>query len=1105
MTVGEWLQSLGLSQYEALFRERQIEMDVLPDLTEADLKGLGVALGSRKRLMKAIADLESADPSRGTSGSKAAAATAVDAVARRPLSILFCAFESSTPAAQFDVEEWRDILAPYADKASQAVMSFGGRVLPSLSDGLMVAFGYQQTEENDAERAVRAALAIQRAAGELNASASPIAPKLLARIGIESGKLVIDSMGGVFGMATSVAARVQAEADPGSVLVTANVQRQVAGVFIAEDKGDHTLKGVPHAVHLYRIERVVSGRRRTGPRTLTPFAGREKELELLLRSWELARSGEGQFVLIDGDPGIGKSRLLREFQVGVGEAPHTWIDWSASQLLQNTPLHPAAEWARSRFGASKAQTDRLADLESVLTQVGLDAQAVSPLVAPLLEIPLPPNRVSTHPLDELRRLQLATLESWILAGARRLQPMILAFEDLQWSDPTSLDLLTNLADSGAQAPLLIVATARPEFIPPWRARAHHARIALAPLDQSSVRQMVGALASQRVISEEIVDVVNERTGGVPLFVEEVTRLLLERGEEIGVQGIPPTIQQSLAARLDRLGPAREIAEIGAVLGREFSYALLRDVSGLPGTALQASLDRLVEAGILYADGAPPEASYRFKHALVQDEAHENLLTSHRQALHLRAAEVLRESGNGRASLEPEAIARHFAEAGRRDLAIEWWGNAGDQALRRSAFREAISHLGKAIELADAPTRESGQSHSAEEANRSLKLHSDYAQAVMWSRGFAAEEAKVAFARVHDLTAQTGDIVERFNEYNGRWLRSYVKAELRTARETAETFLREAERAGRPMEAGAARRILGLTCLFQGEFAKARSHFERTLSNYTPERDRESRFRFNVETGACAAGYLALACWHLGDVARAGPLVDSAVSQAFELGHVPTIVNVHTFKAILDARRGRRDEALRAIEVQVRLGREHGMSLYVAFGEMFAIWARSRVSGGEGAANVFQPMLATYMSEGNRVGAPYFHYLLGELECQSGEAASALKRIEEGLQIADETDEHWSDPELYRLRGEILGAQDPKCGRAEEAFVTAIAVARRQESRSFALRAALALAELRHASGRPSGALAVLNGALEGLPPTPEMPEFARAEALVVALNEVCVH
>ena len=420
--------------------------------------------------------------------------------------------------------------------------------------------------------------------------------------------------------------------------------------------------------------------------------------------------------------------------------------------MQNTPLHPIAEWGRARFGGAEvAGEKRLAELEAALGSVGLDAAEYAPLLAPVIDAPLPPGRVPKLSPEELRSRQLAALAAWVLAGART-QPLVLAFEDLHWADPTSLDVLQALAERGAQAPLLIIATTRPEFRPPWKLRSHHGVISLAPLDAGEVARMVGEIATRHALSKDVIAGVSERSGGVPLFVEEVTRLLLERGEQGGVQAIPPTLQQSLAARLDRLGSAREIAQIGAVLGRGFSHALLQAVGGRwSEPALRAALDQLADAELLFVEGVAPHANYRFKHALIQDAAYDSLLKSRRQTLHRRAAEVLLASP----APEAEALAHHFTQAGQTELAIEWWGKAGDQALRRSAFAEAISHLGKAIELSDkaggaAPRRDAAATASA---SQRLKLQTEYGQAVMWGKGFAADETKDAFARAAELATR----------------------------------------------------------------------------------------------------------------------------------------------------------------------------------------------------------------------------------------------------------------------------------------------------------------------------------------------------------------
>ena len=692
MDVAIWLRGLGLERCHAAFRDNLIDMDIVHELTESDLEKLGLPLGDRKRVLKAIACLP---PPEATASAPTAATRRRGEAERRPITVLFCDLVGSTRlAAKLDAEDWRDLVGAYLDDAARAVTQHGGHVAKKLGDGLMALFGYPRAQENDAERAARAGLAILRALEDLNvANAARELPALAARIGLDSGPVVVDSAGEVFGDAPNLAARVQSAAEPGTMLVTAAVRRQVAGLFVVEERGPHELKGVPGSPVLYRIARPSGGGRRASARSQTPLVGREDDLAVLVKRWERVRSGDGQFIQIVGEPGLGKSRLIEEFRGRLAETPHSWVEWTSSQLLQNTALHPLAEWGKQRFGGAEVAAERrLADLESSLTQVKLNPVEFAPLLAPLFDTSAATVGASELTPDELRRRQLAAMAAWLLAGARA-QPLVLAFEDLHWADPTSLDLLKMLAERGATAPLMIVATARPEFRAAWATRSHHGVISLVPLDRQQVRQMIDVIAERHALSAEAIEGVTIRTGGVPLFIEEVTRLAIEGGE----QTIPLTLQQSLAARLDRLGDARDVAQIGAVVGREFTFSLLLAIAGSPAAELSAALEKLADADLVFVEGIAPDSSYRFKHALIQEAAYESMLRSKRREIHAHIAEALVRLQPAIVETAPETLATHLARAGDAAGAAEYWRRTGRLAQRNSAYREAIGAYQSALQ------------------------------------------------------------------------------------------------------------------------------------------------------------------------------------------------------------------------------------------------------------------------------------------------------------------------------------------------------------------------------------------------------------------------
>ncbi len=757
-----------------------------------------------------------------------------------------------------------------------------------------------------------------------------------------------------------------------------------------------------------------------------------------------------------------------------------------------------------RFGGPEAAPERrLAELESLLSDANLNSGKLAPLLAPMVGIPVPPERLLSLSSEEIRRGQLTAMVEWAVAGSRN-QPLVLVFEDLQWFDPTSVDLVQAMIEGNAQAPIFILATARPEFRPPWGVRPHHKVISLAPLDEVQVQRMIAELASLRTLSTDVKRRVSERAGGVPLFIEEVTQLILERGERRGAQAIPPTLRQSLAARLDRLGRAREVAQIGAVLGRSFSYPLLRDVAtnseppyeGLDETSLQSALTRLVDAALLFVEGTPPEASYRFKHALIRDAAYEGLLRSRRQTLHRRAAAALIA-----AQSEPEAIAHHFTAAGVTNLAIEWWGNAGEDALRRSAFKEATAHLGKAIALADEAERERPEARDPALSERRLKLHTDYGHAAMWLKGFAAEEMSAAYARAGQFAGPTDEPAPRFVAYYAECLTSFMRGEHRQAHAEAEAFLREAEAEGRPTEAGVACRVLGFVSLLLGDLQAARTALERTLGDYIRERDRETLFRFGNDTQVSATNFLALTQWHLGELERARRLSDELNRRATELGHAASIASALFFKTVLESRRGHITATRLTVDALLALTEELKLKTYTDLGRLYANWVRGKDGDPDAGALGLKQALASYLAQGNKSGAPSFYGLLAELEAMRPDPESALEAVDAGLAIAEKTGEHYTDPYLYRLRGDLLlmrslGEAIP----AEEAFQSALAVANAQGARGYALLASLSLAKLYQSTGRRDGAQGILVPALEGFSPTQEMPEIAEAQALLGRLE-----
>ena len=700
---------------------------------------------------------------------------------------------------------------------------------------------------------------------------------------------------------------------------------------------------------------------------------------------------------------------------------------------------------------------------NTLALIKLDPAENVPLLAPLLDIPLPPERALALAPEELRRRQLAALTAWMMAGAR-VQPVVLALEDLHWADPTTLDVLRGIAERGALAPLFIVATTRPEFRPPWSMRSHHGAISLAPLDRAQVREMVVELAARHAFPREVVEDVAARTGGVPLFVEEVTRLLLERGEQGGgIQAIPATLQQSLMARLDRLGPAREVAQVGSVIGRDFSYGLLRDVAGMEDAQLQATLEKFAEADIVLVQGLPPESDYRFKHALIQDAAYENLLKSRRQVLHRRVAEILRDRFPATAAIEPEALAHHFTQAGVIDAAIGYWLKAGEQALARSAMREAEVLLRRGLSLV--PRLTDGILRQEHELDLQITLGRVLSQTL----GFHTQAAGDAYCRARQICDELNRPGKLLPILYGQWVNCQVGADFKRAEQFAAEMLNLGELGGDVIARVVGYRASGATSLQLGDFSAACTFLEQGLELYDPAQRVLYGDMTSVDTRVALLGYLAqtLACCGYPDRARSRS--DEAVAEARDISHAPTLAHMlwHAW-CVGWCAHAEPSKLLSYADELVALSADRELRFWHKRGMMCRGWCLAALGLGEQGI----PLMTDGLSDVDHYVGPLLRTMLAGACGMIGQPGVGLTHLAEAERQTRTAQVRWCQSEMLRTRGGLL-ALTGDWTAAQASFHEAIALAQRQSAKFFELRAALDLARLWRDQGKPQQARELL--------------------------------
>jgi class 3 adenylate cyclase/predicted ATPase len=1006
---------------------------------------------------------------------------------RRQLTVMFCDLVDSTSlSSQLDPEEYRDVVRAYQRVCSEVITRFDGHIAQLLGDGLLVYFGYPQAHEDDPHRAVRTGLEILAAMGDLNTRLNrEKGIQLTIRLGIHTGLVVVGEMGGggrqeqlALGETPNIAARIQGLAESNTLAVSEATYRLVEGYFTSELLGKHTLRGVFQPLNIYRVlgaSGVTSRLDIVQARGLTPLVGREQEVGLLLERWEQAKAGHGQVVLLSGEAGIGKSRLVQVLKDYVANESHVRWECRSAEYYQNTALFPLVDLFQRllRFEAHETPNAKLEKLEQMLSQYRLPLETTVPLFAPLLSLLIPEHRYPPLNLSPQRQRQ-KTLEAIVamLLELAEHQPMLFIVEDLHWTDPTTLELLNLVIDQTPTASLCVLLTCRPHFQPIWHHRSYITEMTLNHLSYTQVEQIVNRMTDGKALPPEVLAQIIEKTDGVPLFVEEMTKAILESGHLKDVDGhyerigsfatfaIPATLQDSLMARLDRLVTAKAVAQYAAVIGRQFAYDLLSMVSQLDAATLQQELGRLVEAEIVYQRGLPPQAIYVFKHALIQDAAYQSLLKSTRQHYHQRIAQVLEEQFVEIAEAQPELLAYHYTEAGLTEKAVHYWYQAGQSAIERSAHVEAIAHLRQGLALLQTLPE------TLERTQREVNMHIALGASLLATKGYGAPEVEQIYIRAQHLCEQLEDHHHLFPVLRGLWNYSFASAECQTAHVLGERLLILAQQVQDTAMLVAAHRAFGSTLFCLGVPASAYTHFAQGIALYHPQHHRASASLYGGDVGVLCYAHSGWTLWQLGYPDQALAQNDAAVTLAQQIMHPLSLCFALSETAVCRAFRHEVRCTLEHAEAAISLATEQGFLVWMAFSSILRGWALVHQGRAQEGIEQIQQGLRAYRATGTEIARPYFLSLLAEAYGIMRQPEAGLTVLAEALTHVDTTGERWCEPELHRLKGELLLQQSlDNSTEAETCFQQAITIAQNQQAKSWELRAATSLARLWQQQGK----------------------------------------
>jgi class 3 adenylate cyclase/predicted ATPase len=1116
VNVTEWLRGLGLEQYAAAFRDNDIDEEVLRRLTGEDLRELGVtSIGHRHRLLDAIAALDSRQRAVDASPVPYPAPRAdIGGVERRQVTVMFCDLVGSTAlSSRLDPEDLREVIAAFDSAVADVITRFDGFVSRYMGDGVLAYFGYPQAHEDDAERAVRAGLGALDAVGRLDIKSV----KLQARVGIATGLVVVGDLIGeglaleqsVVGETPNLAARLQALAEPDATVIAASTRRLVGDLFEYRDLGAVEVKGIPAPVLASQVLRpsVVASRfQALRGSALSPLIGRDEEINLLLRRWSRAKAGDGQIVLVSGEPGLGKSRITVALEERLLAEPHLCLRYFCSPYHQDSALFPFVEQLgrAAGFVPDDPPEARLEKLETMLARASAPDEDVA-FLADLMSLPASVR----HPLPNLnpQRKRKRTLKALLrqLEGLAYQQPVVMVFEDAHWIDPTSSELVDLIVERVRSLPVLLIVTFRPGFQPPWVGQSQVSMLALNRLDRRDRLALIAQIAGGKALPDEVADQIADRTDGVPLFVEELTKSVLESGLLRAERGryalhgalpplaIPTTLHSSLLSRLDRSASVRLVAQIGAAIGREFSYALLRTVSRLHEEELQPSLARLVASQLVFQRGTPPDAVYSFKHALVQDAAHESLLRSTRRQLHAQIAEALATHSPELVDSQPELFARHYAEAELVEKSAACWGMAGHRSAARSAMAEAAAQFRKGLDrlalLPDSPKRR----------RQELEMWSALGAALIAVKGFAAAETGHAYAHARELWGHLGSPSEFLHVPWGQFFYYINCGELDLAQRVAEDLLRLSRQHNDSAGLVLGHASAGRALLFAGRFASSRSHLEEALALYDPISHSSLAHQAGIHPQVTSHANLGIALFCLGFPDQALARSSAAIAGARRQAHPPSLALSLAFGAILLSLVGDHAALAEQADELVSVAAEQSFPYWLAHGTIHRGWAKVKNGDVTEGMSLLRSGSIAYRSTGANTWIPHFAALLSSACEIAGQVEEAGSLLDDALEIVERTGERWREAELNRHKGQLLLRQG-HIEAAEELYRKALHLAKKHGAKLWELRAAMSLARLRRDQGGLAEARDLLTPVYSWLTEGFGTPDLEEAKALLEAIE-----